>query len=86
MLLTPFIFLDQQRQIPSFTQDVIPYLHNNNSQYTNPLPFETEPHSIQTIPILRKHAGSYLFYIRYKTIDITPSQTPFQVVFITSQK
>ena len=29
----------------------------------------------------REHCGSYLYYIRYKTLEITPSQTPFQVIF-----
>ena len=69
MLPTAFILSDQQRQIQtntktkktnSFTKDVIPFLHNIIFQYTNPLPFEAEPHSIQTIPIHREHADSYL--------------------------
>ena len=29
----------------------------------------------------REHCDSYLYYIRYKTLEITPSQTPFQVIF-----
>ena len=29
----------------------------------------------------REHCDSYLYYIRYKTLEITPSQTPFQVNF-----
>ena len=29
----------------------------------------------------REHCDSYLYYIRYKTLEITSSQTPFQVVF-----
>ena len=29
----------------------------------------------------REHCDSYLFYIRYKTLEITSSQTLFQVIF-----
>ena len=28
----------------------------------------------------REHCDSYLYYIRYKTLGITSSQTPFQVI------
>ena len=45
------------------------------------MPFETEHHSIQTIPLLREHLDSYLYYIQYKTYEITPSQTQFQIIF-----
>ena len=61
MLPAPIIPSSQQRQIRFFTQDVIPYLHIIIFQYTNPLPFETEPTlmkqklSIQTKLILKKH-------------------------------
>ena len=50
-------------------------------QYTNLLSFETEPHNIHTIPLAREHCISYLFYFRYRTLEITPSQTPFQFLF-----
>ena len=29
----------------------------------------------------REHCDSYLYYLRYKTLEITPSQTPFQIIF-----
>ena len=29
----------------------------------------------------REHSDSYLYYIRYKTLEITTSQNPFQVIF-----
>ena len=29
----------------------------------------------------REQCDSYLYYIRYKTLEITSSQTPFQVIF-----
>ena len=57
------------------------FLNNIIFQCTNPLPFETEPHTIHTIPVAREHSDSYLYYIRYKTLEKTPSQQPFQIIF-----
>ena len=59
----------------------ITLFHNLIFQYTNPLPFENEHHSIHTKPLLREHPDSYLYFIRYRTYEITPSQTQFQVLF-----
>ena len=81
MLPTPFTFTTEKRQNRALIQDVTPFLNNIIFQYTNPLPFETEPHILHTIPLVREHCDSYLYYIRYKTLEITPSQTPFQVIF-----
>ena len=81
MIPTPFTFTTEKRQNRSLIQDVTPFLNNIIFQYTNPLPFETEPHILHTIPLVREHCDSYLYYIQYKTLDITPSQTPFQVIF-----
>ena len=81
MILTPFTFTTEKRPNRSLIQDVTPFLNNIIFQYTNPLPSETEPHILHTIPLVREHCDSYLYYIRYKTLDITPSQTPFQVIF-----
>ena len=81
MLPSPFVSSTEKGQNRSLTQDVIPFLSNLIFQYTNPLPFETEPRTIHTIPLAREHCDSYLYYIRYKTLEITPSQNPFQVIF-----
>ena len=81
MLPNPFILSLQQRSIRSTTHDVTPFLHNLIYQCTNPLSFETEAHSIHIIPLLREHLDAYLYYFRYKTLEITPSQQPFQVIF-----
>ena len=81
MLPTPFILTTEKRQNRSLIQDVTPFLNNIIFQYTNPLPFETEPHTVHTIPLAREHCDSYLYYILYKTLEITPSQTLFQVIF-----
>ena len=81
MLPPPFVLTTEKRQVRSLTQDVIPFLNNLIFQYTNALPFETEPHTIHTIPLAREHCDSYLYYIRYETLEITSSQRPFQVIF-----
>ena len=81
MIPTPFTFTTEKRQNRSLIQDVTPFLNNIIFQYTNPLPFETEPYILHTFPLVRKYSDSSLYYIRYKTLDITPSQTPFQVIF-----
>ena len=78
MLPNPFqCSTPQTRNIRKVTHDFNTFLQSLIFQYTNPLPFETEPHSIHTIPLLREHLDSYLYYIRYKTFEITPSQTQF---------
>ena len=81
MLPNPFIISTQHRSARSTTHDITPFLHNLIYQYTNPFPFENEPHSIHTIPLLREHLDAYLYYFRYKTLEITPSQQPFQDIF-----
>ena len=81
MLPTPFLLSPQHRSARSVTQDVIPFLNNIIFQYTNPLPFETEAHSIHTIPLLREHLDSSFYYFMYKTLEITPSHQPFQNIF-----
>ena len=47
------------------------FLQNIISHYTQPLPFENEPHTIETIPLIREHLDTNLFYIRYKVLTIT---------------
>ena len=81
MLPPPFVLSTEKRQNRFLIQDVTPFLHNIIFQYTNPLPFETEPHIIHTIPSVREHSDSYLYFIRYTTFEITPPQHPFQIIF-----
>ena len=85
MLPIPFTLSPQRRYVRSITQDVILFLNNIIFQNTIPLPFETEAHSIHTIPLLREHLDAYLYYFRYKTLVTTPSQHPFQILFIPVQ-
>ena len=82
MLPTPFQFsTPPTRNIRSITHDINFFLQSLIFQYTNPLPFEFEPHPKHTIHLLREYIDSYRYYIRYKTCEITPSQTQFQVIF-----
>ena len=59
MLPPPFALSLEKRQHQSLTQDETPFLNNSIFQYTNPLPFETELHTIHTIPLKREHCDSY---------------------------
>ena len=61
--------------------EIIPFLQNIISHYTKPLPFENEPHTIETIPLIREHLDTYLFYIRYKVLTITTEYPAFQISF-----
>ena len=81
MIASPFVLFTGKRQNRSPTQDVIPFLNNIIFQYTNSLSFETEPHTIHTIPLAREHCDSYLYYIRYTTLELAPSQASFQFIF-----
>ena len=42
-----------------------PFLQNIISHYAQPLPFENEPHTNETIPLIREHLDTYL-----STLDI----------------
>ena len=53
------------RNVRSITHDINPSLQILIFQYTTPLPFETEPHSIHTISLLKEHLDSY-----HMTFDI----------------
>ena len=85
MLPPPFVLPTEKRQNRSLIQDVTPFPNNIIFQYTNPLPFGTEPHTLHSIFLTREHCDSCLSYIQYKTLEITSSQTPFQV-YLTQLK
>ena len=59
-----------------------PFLQNIISHYTQPLPFENEPHTIETIPLIREHLDTYLFYIKNKVLTITEEYPTFQISFL----
>ena len=46
--------------------ELTPFLQNIISHYTQPLPFENEPHTIETIPLIREHLDTYLSILDIK--------------------
>ena len=74
-------------QIPHFKnakvvkREITPFLQNIIYNYTQPLPFENEPFTIETIPLIREHLDTYLFYIRYRSTTIITEYPTFQISF-----
>ena len=58
-----------------------PFLQNIIYNYTQLLPFENEPFTIETIPLIREHLDTYLFYIRYRVTTSTTEYITFQIFF-----
>ena len=56
-------------------------LHNIIYNYTKPLPFEKEPYTLETIPLIREHLDSYLFYIRHRSTIASTEYPSFQITF-----
>ena len=82
MLPIPFTLSPQQRSARSITQDVIPFLNNLIFQNPNPLSLKlNHTQYIQYHYFENTQLDAYLYYFRYKTFYITPSQQPFQVIF-----
>ena len=74
-------------QIPHFknakvvNREITPFLQNIIYNYTQPLPVENEPFTIETIPVIREHLDTYLLYIRYRNTTITTEYPSFQISF-----
>ena len=49
--------------------------------YTRPLSFENEPYTLETIPLIREHLDSYLFYIRHRSTIAFTEYPSFQITF-----
>ena len=58
-----------------------PFLHNIVYNYTKPLSFENEPYSLETIPPIREHLYTYLFYIRHRSTTVSTEYPYFQITF-----
>ena len=61
--------------------EIKPFLHNTVCNYTQPLSFENEPYSLETIPLIREHLDSYLFYIRHGSTTASTEYPSFQITF-----
>ena len=57
------------------------FLHNIVYNYTQPLSFENEPYSLETIPLIREHLDTNLFYIRHRTTTASTEYPSFQITF-----
>ena len=61
--------------------EIKPFLHNIVYNYTKPLSIETEPYSLETIPLIREHLDTYLFYIRHRSTFASREYPSFQITF-----
>ena len=58
-----------------------PFLQNIVYNYTQLLSFENEPFSLETIPVIRKHLDTYLFYTRHRSTTASTEYPSFQITF-----
>ena len=61
--------------------EIKPFLHNIVSIYTKPLSFGNEPYKLETIPLIREHLDTYLFYIRHRSTTVSTENPSFQITF-----
>ena len=61
--------------------EIKPFLHNIVYEFTKPLSFENEPSSLETIPLVREHLDTCLFYIRHRSTTISTEYPAFQITF-----
>ena len=57
------------------------FLNNLIYNSTAPLSFETYPEGIYTIPLVREHHESYLYYFDTHSLVATPDEPPFSIRF-----
>ena len=85
--MTSFIFSPSPFEIPYIKNaklvklEMKPFLQNIIYNYTEPLPFENEPYTLETIPLIREHLDSYLFYIRHRSTTASTEYSSFQNTF-----
>ena len=61
--------------------EIKPFLHNIVYNYTQPLSFENEPYGLKTIPLIREHRDTYLFYVRHRSTTASTDYPSFQITF-----
>ena len=90
--MTSFIFSPSPFEIPQIKNanlvklEIKPFLHNIIYNYPKPLPFENEPYTLETIPLIREHLDSYLFYIRHRSTIASTEYPSFQITFSQQEK
>ena len=58
-----------------------PFLHNIVYNYTKLLSFENEAYSLETIPLIREHLDTYLFYNRHRSTTVSTEYPSCQITF-----
>ena len=80
----PFVFNTSQRVTRDISQTLTQFLNNLNYNSTTPLSFETYPEDIYTIPLIREHHDSYLYYIDTHSLVANSEEPPFSIPFTSS--
>ena len=80
----PFVFNSSQRVTRDISQTLTQFLNNLIYNSTTPLSFETYPEDIYTIPLIREHHDSYLFYIDTLSLVANSEELPFSIPFTSS--
>ena len=57
------------------------FVHNIVYNYTQPLSFENEPYSLETIPLIKEHLDTNIFYIRHRSTTAPTEYPSFQITF-----
>ena len=76
---TQIVTRDTTKYITQFTE-------NLRYNTITPLPFEKFPEDIFTLPLIREHHDSYLFYIATHSLDQEDYNRPFSIYFQTSNE
>ena len=61
--------------------EIKPFLHNIVYNYTKPLSFENESYSLETIPLIREHLDTYLFYLGHRYTTVSTEYPAFEITF-----
>ena len=77
----PFVFNTSQRVTRDISQTLTQFLNNIIYNSTTPLSFETYPEDIYTIPLIREHHDSYLYYIETHSLVANSEEPLFSIPF-----
>ena len=77
----PFVFNTSQRVTRDISQTLTQFLNNLIYNSTTPLSFETYPEDIHTIPLIREHHDSYLYYIDTHSLFENSEEPPLSIPF-----
>ena len=78
---SPFEIITYIKNAKVIKTEMKPFLHNIVYNYTQPLAFENEPFSLETIPLIRDYLDTYLFYIGHRSTTVSTEFPSFQITF-----